>query len=179
MAGPCVGIQEVVKMQYHSRIETADNLDVAFVHTVEYLEKSTAAVALGISNVFICRHQYLENQVDVILDHLPSFAPQPQGIIVSRRIDAFPKRAWTWIVLIQQHMPKALSKYGQSQGLFCHHHQTIYFPQDIWLYLSTHFEMQLQCHILLRSRKSYHRLMDRLAVEAMRITTPCEQYMFL
>jgi len=140
---------------------------------------TTPAVALGISNVFICRHQFLDNRVDAIQHHLPSFAPQPQGVIFSRRIDAFPKRAWTWIILIQQHMRKVLSKYGQSQGLFCCHHQMIYFPQDIWLYLSTRFEVQAKHRILMRSRKAYHRLVDRLAVEAMRLTIPSEQYVFL
>ena len=147
--GACVGIKEVVKTRYDGRVDSADILDVAFVLTVDYLEKATPAVALGISNVFICRHQFLDNRVDAIQHHLPSFAPQPQGVIFSRRIDAFPKCAWMWIILIQQHMRKVLSKYGQSQGLFCCHHQTIYFPQDIWLYLSTHFEVQVQHRILM------------------------------
>jgi len=129
--------------------------------------------------VFICRHQYLDNRVDVIQHHLPSFAPQPQGVIVSRMIDSFPKWAWLWIILIQQHMRKALSKYGQSQGLFACNHQTIYFPQDIWLYLSTRFELQVQNRIFMRSQKSYHHLTDRLAVEAMWVTAPSEQYMFV
>jgi len=31
--------------------------------------------------VFICCHQFLDNQVDAIQHHLPSFAPQPQGVI--------------------------------------------------------------------------------------------------
>ena len=178
-SGPCVGLIEVVKTHHHGHVNSADVLDITFVLSVEYLEKATPAVALGISNVFICRHQFVEDRVDALQHHLPSFAPQPQGIIVSRLIDAFPKRAWTWIILIQQHMRKSLSKYGQRQGLFACNHQTIYFPQDIWLYLSTRFEVQVQNRILMRSRKSYHRLTDRLAVEAMRLTTPSEQYVFL
>jgi len=177
-SGPCVGITEVVKTCHHGRIDSANILDIAFMLSVDFLEKATPAVALGISNVFICHYQFLDNRVKIIQHHLPSFAPQPQGIIVSRRIDTFPKRAWTWIVLIQQHMRKALSKYGQSQGLYSRSHTTIYFPQDIWIYLSTRFEVQVQHRILMRSRKSYHRLTDRLAVEAMRLTTPSEQYMF-
>jgi len=144
---------------------------------VDYLENATLAVALGISNVFICCHQYLDNRVDVIQHHLPSFAPHPQGVIVLRMIDSFPKRAWLWIILIQQHMCKALSKYGQSQGL--RNHQTIYFPQDIWLYLSTRFELQVQNCIFMQSWKSYHHLTDQLAMEAMWVTAPLEQYMFV
>jgi len=76
-------------------------------------------------------------------------------------------------------MRKALSKYGQSQGLFCHHHQTIYFPQDIWLYLSTRFEVQVKHRILMHSRKLYHHLVDQLAMEAMQLTIPSKQYVFL
>jgi len=160
-SGPCVGITEVVKTCHHGRIDSANILDIAFVLSVDFLEKATPAVALGITNVFICRHQFLDNRVEIIEHHLPSFAPQPQGIIVSRRIDTFPKCTWTWIVLIQQHMCKALSKYGQSQGLYSCSHKTIYFPQDIWIYVSTCFEVQVQHHIsLMQSQKSYHCLTD-------------------
>jgi len=45
--------------------------------------------------------------------------------------------------------------------------------------LSTRFEVQVQHRILMmRSQKSYHHLTDQLAVEAMQLTTPSEQYMF-
>jgi len=78
--GPCVGIKEVVKTQHHGHVDSVDILDIAFILTVKYLEKAMAAVALGISNVF-CHHQYLDNQVDAIHHQLPSFAPQPQGVL--------------------------------------------------------------------------------------------------
>jgi len=159
-SGPCVGITKVIKTCHHGRVNSANIIDIAFVLTVDYLENATPAVALGISNVFICHHQYLDNQVNVIQHHLPSFAPQPQGVIVSCMVDSFPKCAWLWIILIQQHMRKALSKYRQSQGLFARNHQTIYFPQDIWLYLSTQFELQVQNRIFMQSQKSYHCLTD-------------------
>jgi len=71
-----------VKTCHHGHIKSANILDIAFVLSVDFLEKATPAVALGISNVFICCYQFLDNRVEIIQHHLPSFAPQPQGIIV-------------------------------------------------------------------------------------------------
>ncbi len=177
--GACVGIKEVVKTRYDGRVDSADILDVAFVLTVDYLEKATPAVALGISNVFICRHQFLDNRGRCDPASSPILCP------TAARCDFFSKNQCFSKTCVDMdyfdptaHVQSALKIWTES-GFVLSSSPYDLFPQDIWLYLSTRFEVQVKHRILMRSRKLYHCLVDRLAVEAMQLTIPSKQYVFL
>jgi len=149
-ARACEDIKEVVKTEHKATISNQDIVDLAFVLEPGFVDEKTNIVFLGMENAFLCRYEWSEaaHKMRKIAD-LQSFPPtvmRSNGCPNSIK-DAFPKRVFDSIGLIQERCRRVLCRYSERQGNFCHCTEDFNFSQDVWEYLCDRF---YRCGVVMR-----------------------------
>jgi len=181
-ARACEDIQELVKTEHCATVSNKDIIDLAFVLEPVFIDIKTNIVFLGMTNAFLCRYEWLpaSEKLHVIADlrSFPLTVSRSNGRPNSIK-DTFPKRVFDWIGIFQERCRRALCRYSERQGNFCHFTDEFHFPQDVWEYLCDRFD-RLGVHLTRMPRRSLVRTKTLIGLRTvtMRVTKPFDHLSF-